>query len=234
MLKIGSNDFIFSFLSFPFFCALCDYYVNFINQIEKVEFLKWSVITFARLEIFIDKFLFTQLLDIGNLNCWNLSNDFLFFFLLFLFSSLINFIKENFNYRNIKYDKFKHFDRRIKICWKNWVERSIFSMVHTFLTLKSTSCRCNVIPMPIISLEKITTITRKNKMKFHFLKILKISKSSIEETSPLLPFSSLISQIENCQRQIPYPRNRNFFLLRLSISTRKENVVGFQVLWMVC
>lgn len=90
--------------------------------------------------------------------------------------------------------------------------------------------QCNAIPMPIISLEKITTIIRKNKMKFHFLKILKISKSSIEETSPLLPFSSLISQIENCQRQIPYPRNRNFFLLRLSISTRKENVVGFQVL----
>lgn len=27
---------------------------------------------------------------------------------------------------------------------------------------------CNAIPMPIISLEKITTITRKNKMKFHF------------------------------------------------------------------
>lgn len=110
------------------------------------------------------------------------------------------------------------------------IERSIFSMVHIFLTLKSTSCRCNVIPMPIISLEKITTITRKNKMKFHFLKILKISKSSIEETLPLLPFSSLISQIENCQIQISYPRNRNFFLLRLSISTRKENVVGFQVL----
>lgn len=120
MLKIGSNDFIFSFLSFPFFCALCDYYVNFINQIEKVEFLKWSVITFARLEIFIDKFLFTQLLDIANLNCWNLSNDFLFFFLLFLFSLLINFIKENFDCRNIKYYKFTHFDRRIKICWENW------------------------------------------------------------------------------------------------------------------
>lgn len=89
---------------------------------------------------------------------------------------------------------------------------------------------CNAIPMPIISLEKITTIIRKNKMKFHFLKILKISKSSIEETLPLLPFSSLISQIENCQIQISYPRNRNFFLLRLSISTRKENVVRSQVL----
>lgn len=57
------RDFSF-FLFFPFFCASYDYYVNLINQTERVEFLKRSVNTFARLKIFIDKFLFVQLFDI--------------------------------------------------------------------------------------------------------------------------------------------------------------------------